>query len=176
MLTIGLASLLMIGALVFKSINGFLPVPIWIRHLIHLMVEPKDLYRPIVTDNFIFYEQGITKTYNLAPYYFDKYEIGFFVEGIGIEATYKFKGKIKAEFYWKDNLLFDRVIDSMDQAVYKEKDMAHYKKVSLLGFEIPLLNKYAEDISIRLRVIEPDMQLKSFGDSINLYIAVSASP
>jgi hypothetical protein len=176
MLITGLIFLILIGSLVFKSVKGFLPVPIWMRHLIHLMAEPKNLYQPIIVDKFLFYEQGVTKVYNLTPNYFDIYEIGFFVDGTGIEATYKFKGKIKAEFYWKDNLLFDRMITSMDQGWYKENDMSHYKQISLMKFEIPLLNRYAKDISIKLTVIDPDLQTKSLGDSINLYIGVSASP
>lgn len=176
MLITGLIFLIVIGGVVFKSVKGFLPLPIWIRHLIHLTIEPKNLYQPIVSDKFLFYEQGVSKTYSLVPTYFDFYEVGFVVDGIGIDSTYKFKGKIKAEFYWKDSLLFERVITSMDQAWYKENDMHHYNKIALLKFGMPLLNKYAKDISIKLAVIDPDMQLKGVADSINLYIAVSASP
>jgi hypothetical protein len=46
----------------------------------------------------------------------------------------------------------------------------------LMSFEIPLLGRYKNDISIRISVLEPDQELKIYGNSIMLYIAVSATP
>ncbi len=164
------------GILLVKVTNGFIPIPIGIRHLVHLTIQPKDLYQPIIVDNFLFYEEGFTKTYFLKPKYLDIYELGFLSKKSNMHSKYKFKGKIKVEFFWKDRLVSDRIITSIDSARYDEKDMEHYKEVSLLRFEIPLRGKYKNDISIKLTVVEPDQELKKYGDSIDLYIAVSAVP
>jgi hypothetical protein len=168
--------LIIITTFVLKSIMGFIPLPIWVRHLVHLYIEPKNLYQPIVLDKFMFHEYGYTKSYYLFPKYYDLYEIGFLINGTGIETTYKFKGRIKAEFFCKDRFLFDKIITSMDQAWFNEKDMHYYKRISLLKFEIPIQNKYVNDLSIRLTVTEPDFYLKSRSDFISLYISVSPSP
>lgn len=168
--------LIVIAFSFLKLIKGFFPLPIGVRHLIHLIVTPKNLYQPIISDRFLFSERDFTKTYYLEPKYLDIYEIGFFTDQNGIESTYKFKGKLKVEFYWKDRFLFDSVITSMDSAGYKQNDMTRYKQISLYSFNIPLQNKYTKEISVKLTVLEPDQELKRFSDSIKIYIAVNATP
>ncbi|MDP3731770.1 MAG: hypothetical protein Q8R31_01890 [Candidatus Omnitrophota bacterium] len=172
----GFLLFLIVGILLVKAIKGFVPLPIGVRHLIHLIIQPKDLYQPVITDNFLFYEEGFTKTYFLKPKYLDIYEIGFLAEKADISSKYKFEGKLKAEFFWKDKLLFDRIVSSYNAAWSVNGDMEHFKEISLLKFEIPLQGKYKNDISIRLTVLEPDQELKKYADSIKLYIAVSAVP
>ena len=164
------------GVLILRSIKGFFPLPVGIRHFVDSMIGHKDLYKPIVMDRFLFSEKNFSKTYSLNPTYLDIYEIGFSIDNSGIESTYKFKGKLKVEFFWKDKFLFDGVITSWDSAVYAKGDMTRYKQISLYKFDIPLQKKYIKDINIRLTVLEPDGELKMFSDLINLYIAVSASP
>jgi len=168
--------LIFIAILSVKAVIGFIPLPIGIRHIFHLMIAPKDLYNPIVTDNFLFYEKGFTKTYLLHYKYQDIYEVGFLAGKEGISSKYRFKGKIQVEFFWKDNLLFKKIVDSIDTALYVKGDMTKYKEISLTSFEIPLQGKYKDDISITLTVLEPDQELEKYGDSIKLYIAVSARP
>ena len=165
-----------VSIMVVTAIKGFMPIPICVRHITHLVISPKDLYKPIVVDNFPFYEKGFTKSYLLNPKYLEIYEIGFLAEKADISLKYKFKGKIKAEFFWKDTLLFDKTVTRIDSTGDIKGDMSHYKEISLLTFEIPLQGKYKDDISIKLTVLEPDKELKKYGDSINLYIAVSAVP
>lgn len=159
-----------------KVVKGFIPFPIGIRHLYHLIIAPDDLYHPIVTDNFIFYDKGFMKTYILHPKYLDIYDLGILSLNKDISSKYKFRGKLLVEFLWRDKLLFKRVADSIVTAWYVEGDMAKYKEVSLMNFEIPLLGRYKDDISVRISVLEPDQVLKKYGDSIMLYIAVSATP
>lgn len=168
--------LILVAGLLFKFINGFIPLPIWIRHIINMTIAPKDLYQPVTVDNFLFYEQGFTKSYSVNPKYLDIYDIGFIVEKNGIESSYKFKGRIKVEFYWKDKFLFDSMITSMDQAIYAQNDMTHYKQISLFDFNVPLQGKYKDDIYVKLTVLEPDKDLEKYHDLIKLYIAVSSSP
>lgn len=173
---VGFLLFLIAGILLVKAIKGFVPLPIGARHLINLIIQPKDLYQPIITDNFIFYEEGFTKTYFLEPKHLDIYEIGFLAEKADISSKYKFKGKLKAEFFWKDKLLFDKIVSSYNAAWSVNGDTEHFKEVSLLKFEIPLQGKYKNDVSIRLTVLEPDQELKKYADSTKLYIAVSAVP
>ncbi|MBI4847382.1 MAG: hypothetical protein HY808_02215 [Nitrospirae bacterium] len=176
MIIISILVLILMSGLLFKLIKGFIPFPIGLRHLINITIAPKDLYQPVALDDFSFYEQGFTKSYSVKPAYLDTYEIGFLIEKNGIESTYKFKGKIKVEFFWRDKFLFDSIITSMEQARYVQNDMTHYKEIVLFNFDVPLQGKYKNDLAVKLTVLEPDMELKRLSDSIKLYIAVSATP
>jgi hypothetical protein len=177
MIIISILILLVGGALTLKLMRGyFFPLPIGIRHFTNMLFAPKDLYQPIVTDRFLFYERGFTKTYVLKPKHLDIYEIGLFVDAGGIESTYKFNGKIKVEFYWKDKLLYDNILTSIASALYKQNDMTKFRQIALGTFNIPLQEKYANDISLKVSVLEPDATLIKYKDSLNLYIAVSSVP
>ncbi len=147
-----------------------------IRHLLHLAFPPEDLYESIVTDDFLFYEKGFTKTYQLKPKYLDSYMISLISEKQNISREYKVKGKLKAEFFWKDKFLFEKVATSQQAFGQSDNDHAHYKSIDLIGFDVPLKGKYKNDISVRLTVIEPDEQLREYGDTIKLFIGVSAIP
>lgn len=173
---IGLLLLLIFVVVFLKVIKGFIPLPIWARHIINMAIEPQDLYQPIVTDKFLFYRKGFSKTYSLEPKYLDSYAIGFYSEDNSIYSQYKFNGKIKADFFYKDRLLFTKTTTSINAAWYVENDMKYYKKVSLMDFDIPLKGKYKDNISVVLTVLETDRELEKFGDSIKLYIAVSPTP
>ncbi len=173
---INILTFIIVGVLVVWMVKGFFPLPIGIRHLFHLIFPPNNLYQPIVLDKFLFYEKGFTKTYYLKPNYLDIYEIGFLIDKNGIESTYKFKGKIKVEFFVKDEFLIGSMITSMDSALYKGTNMTYYKQISLYKFDIPLQEKYINDLSVKLTVLEPVQELKRFSDNVTLYIAVSATP
>ena len=159
-----------------KITKGFVPIPLWMRSITHSIFEPEDLYKPIVTDDFLFYEKGFTRTYTLKPKYLDYYMIGFVSGKQNISREYKVKGKLKAEFFWKDKFLFEKVATSQCAFWQSDNDHAHYKGIDLIDFEVPLNGKYKDDISVRLTVLEPDEGLKEYGDSIRLSIAVSAIP
>ncbi|MFA5144010.1 MAG: hypothetical protein WC522_07605 [Candidatus Omnitrophota bacterium] len=173
---IGFLLVLVVSIFLVKAIRGFLPLPIGIRHLVNLTIQPKDLYTPIITDEFLFYEKGYTKTYPLIARHLDIYELGFLSWENIIPSKYRFDGKLQADFFWKDQLLFSKVITSINSGVYAEKDMAHYKEVSLLKFDIPLEGKYAKNISVRITVLEPALELKAYKDSVKFYVAVSSTP
>ena len=102
------------------------------------------------------------------------YNIGFSAETNDLPSKYKFNGKIKADFYWKDKFLFSKEITSLISASYANNDIEHYSDVRLLRFEIPLQRKYKEDISVQLTVLEPDESLKQYGDSIKLFVKVGS--
>jgi hypothetical protein len=167
---------IIISVLVLRLMIGFIPLPIGIRHFINMLVAPKESYAPIIVDKFLFHERGFTKTYILNPKHLDIYEVGVLFEKGGIESTYKYKGKIKFEFYWKDTFLFDGIVTTFDSALYEQNDMSKYRQISLFKFDVPLQRKYIEDISLKLTVLEPDQILERYKDLSNLYIAVSSVP
>lgn len=150
--------------------------PIGIRHLYHLFFTPKDLYDPIVIDNFLFNKKGFQKKYILNPKYLDMYDISISFLNKNFLSKYKFTGKLLVEFLYKGEVVSKKIVDRVISAIYAEKDISKYKKISLLTFEIPILGKYKENISIRITVLEVDQKLEKFRDSIMLNIAVSATP
>ena len=54
--------------------------------------------------------------------------------------------------------------------------MKFYKKVILIDFEIPLLEKYENEIKVKLTVLKADEKLKKYADSTKLFIGVSPLP
>jgi hypothetical protein len=165
--------LVIAGLLSVKIVNGFVPLPISIRHFVHLLYNSEDLCQPIVTDSFPFYEKGSTKTYQLKPKYLDFYEIGFSHGEDSKLVNYSFKGKIKADFYWKDKLLFEKENILPIRGGYTQEGAKYFKETSFLEFGIPLQGKYKENISVKLTVMEPDENLKQYGDTVKLFIRVS---
>ena len=147
-----------------------------IRHLVHLITQPKDLYEPIVVDAFPFWELGFSKSYSLVPKYMDIYEIGLLATDENLSSKEKFTGKVKVEFLCKDKIISEHEITAIHGGVYAGKDMTRYKKVSLMSFEMPVQGKYKKDISVRMTVLKSDQNLKKYGDSLQMYIAVSSSP
>ena len=148
------------------------------RHILHLAFPPEDLYEPIVIDEFLFYEKGFTRTYRLTPKYLDSYTIGLISDTQNILGGYKFSGKLKAEFFWNNKFLFEKIAISQVSTYYADGDkkMEYLKKVFLINFDVPLKGKYKDDIDIRLTVLEPDENLKQYGDSIKIFIGVSSIP
>lgn len=179
MVTISVLSIIVVGILIYRLTWNFLPFAFmrqFVNHIVHLMAPPEDLYQPIIVDKFLFYEKGFTKTYSLKPKYFDNYDIGFSIGQEGIESKYKFKGKLKVEFFWKDKFLYDDLITSWDSAAYAQNDMSHFNQIALCKFGIPIDGIHTKDTSVKITVLEPDKDLERFGDLIELYIAVSPSP
>jgi hypothetical protein len=158
------------------SIRGFLPLPMGLRHILNPMLAGKDLYQPVISDTFHFYQQGFTKTFEFKPKYMDFYEIGFSVGDKGIDSNYKFVGKVKTEFFSKNRLIHEETMTSIQEGLYEGKDMKHYRQVSLLKFKVPIQDMYIEDLRIKLSVIEADEYLHRFGDKLRFYVAVSAAP
>ncbi len=165
---LGIFIVIFIKILIFPSVE--------IRHIFHLAFPPEDLYEPIVVDDFKFYEAGFTKTYVLRPKYLDGYGIGILSEKQNIPWGYKFNGKIKAEFFWKDAFLFEETITSSYASGQADNKTKYYKNTYLFDFDVPLKGKHKDDISVKLTVLEPDENLKEYGDTIKLFIGVSAIP
>lgn len=172
----GIVSCFLILVMLVTFSSASLSLPTGLRHFLHLLLPPKDLYVPIVTDEFFFHEIGASKTYSLNPKYLDIYELGFLSIDENIPSDYQFQGVVSAEFFYQDELVLKKKITSVISAWYAKNDMKHYRKISLLSFELPLKGKYREAIKIRLTVIEPDQASKPLANSIRFYIAVCATP
>ena len=155
-----------------RAIKGFIPLPNGVRNLVYLAMPPEDLYEPILEDNFLLYEKGFTKTYSLKFKYLVSHHIGFLVKNRDSSSQYKFSGKVRADFFWKDKLLFSEEMTSHFSAGYAGGDMKDFSDVRLMRFDIPLQGKYKDDINVRLTVLEPDESLKQYGDSIRLFVKV----
>jgi hypothetical protein len=167
-------SLLAVG---LRLVWGFLPIPIGIRHYLHSIIQPEDLYDPLVVDAFRFSERGYSKTYQLRPRYLDLHEMGLLPGPKGIESGYRFQGKLRVEVLSKGQVVLDRTVTAITHAWYADKEMARYKQVVLIQFAIPVGNWHLEDLSVRVTVVEPDQSLVRIDDGgIHLYIAVSGSP
>jgi hypothetical protein len=152
-----------------SSLNG-------IRHFYHLLVAPDDLYNPIVTDNFLFYKKGFQKTYTLHPKYFDSYDLSIAFLNKYISSKYKFSGKLLVEFLYKGEVISKKIADQIITAGYVGSDTSEYKEIALLTFEIPIIGKYKDNISVRITVLEPDQELEKYRDFIMLQMAVSSTP
>jgi hypothetical protein len=147
-----------------------------IRHVIHLVTQPDDLYSPIVVDSFPFWSAGFSKSYSLTPKYMDVYEIGVQIADGGLLDKKPFNGKVKVEFLSGDSVVAELEATDIQGGVYAGTDMQHYKKMWLSTFEIPISGKYKDDLSVKLTVLEADKDMEKYGDSLQVYIAVSSSP
>ena len=163
----------------FGVLKGASLLPTSFMHLVHLIVTPKDLYNPIVYDEFLFYNKGHAKTYSLETKYNDYYEIGIIFEkkdmpsGYATKSKYIFNGKLKIDFFSKDLLVSSNIISSYESVIYSKNDMNYLEKISLSIFEVPLMGKYKKNVSVRVSVLEPDIVLKNYADSAKLYIGIS---
>jgi len=164
------------GVLMAVTAFGSGCIPVGVRHLYHLLTMPEDLYDPIVTDGYFFAEDGASRSYSLEPRYYDYYEIGLMSEAAGIPADFRFRGRVEAEFFVGEEEVEAHSITSVVSASYAKDDMDHYAKVVLLRFELPLVGGGSEQARLKLSVTEPDSANAPLGPSLQLYVAVSATP
>lgn len=160
----------------FATVKESISFPVGIRHLYHILAAPKDLYKPIIFDRFLFDEQGFHKTYKLNPKYFDLYDLSIVFPNKDISSKYKFSGKLFVEFLYENKVVSKKIVDRINTGWFADGDISKYKRVSLLNFEIPIVGKYKKNIEVRITVLEADKNLKMYMDSIMLHIAVSATP
>jgi hypothetical protein len=166
---------LLFGLIMLKSSSNF-HLLTGLRHFYHALFVPKNLYVPIVTDNFKFNKKGFCKIYKLQPKYFDYYDLNITFLNRHISSKFKFTGKLLIEFMYKDKVVSTKMVDRISSADYDGNDMTKYKKITFLTFEIPIIKKYKEDIHLRITVIESDQELAKYNNEIKLNIAVSTIP
>ena len=165
-----------IVVLVMASVIGLIyNLSIGTRHLVHLALPPKDLYEPVLIDEFPFDKEGFSKEYSIKPKYIDIYEIGFFDESCSIPSTYRFDGKIELQIIQNEKIIYRKDIMAMESASYSKQDMNFYKKVVLTTFEFPV-KKFKKDMILRVTVLKKDDKIDLFIDKIKLYVCVSSIP
>lgn len=149
----------------------FLPLPMMARQIIHSFFPEKDFSQPILIDkNFKLTEKGFSKEYCLNFKYYDSYWIGISSDKSNIPANYQFRGTIKIEFFHNNTLISEHTISSILRKHYAGKDLNHLSNLSLFHFEYPINNKFKNDIKIKLTVLEADLELFPYEDSLQLYI------
>ena len=184
--------------LVFLSIyivKGFIPLPKWFRKFSYSVYTPIDLLEPIITDKIDLSDGGFTKTYQLRPRYQGTYWIVLdFESGIipqDDDVRELFDGKIKAEFFWKDKFLFEKVTSpyhshyvsnhstkqvpsssQISDMSNESDDVFYLTKWSLVSFDIPFDGKYIDDISVKLTILKPYKKITSYEDSFLLKIEI----
>lgn len=163
---------LLISVIIYRFIN----IPTSLYHVGHLTFPPKDLYQPILYENYSFDKKDFIETYYFKPKYTDIYEIGIVSTKDIIPASYKYKGKVKFTFYSNDKLLFERVSQSNPSVFYSKNDNTKVRAIVLMTVDLPIMNKYKDSLSVKVTVVEEDEALKKYIDSIKLYIAVSSAP
>lgn len=122
---------------------------------IHFIFQPDDYDEPLIFDEFIFHEKGYSKTYSL-PYKYPQIQAIKLTRGKNdLSNIDNLTGILKAEFFYKDQLLFEKVTTDFD-------DCLRNRTVYLIKFAMPLNNKYKKHISLRLTVLEPYLELEKF--------------
>ena len=167
-----------IGIFVFLNLTllGAATFPAGIRHLYYLMFTPDDLYDPIVSSDFSFDIKRFSKTFELHPKYSALYDLSISFLDEGITSKHKFSGKLLVEFLHDGNIVSQKTADKIIAAGYKGKDISRYNRITLMTFEIPIIGKFKDGVSLRITVLEVDQILKKYKDSIKLQIAVSPTP
>lgn len=158
------------------SVGVYHNLPIGIRHILNTMISSDDLYEPITLDEYKFYKKGYSKEFEINPSYIDYYEIGMIRKNEIIPSTYKFGGKLRAEFFYKDKLIYQEITENIKAAYYAGKSLDYFKQISLMNFEIPLGGEYKNDIRVKLTMLEPDIASEKYKDDLRVYIRVSATP
>jgi len=148
-----------------------------VRHFLHMINPPEDVYKPIVLDTIPLWEVGFSKSYSLAPKYMDLYMISLLAKNQDISTKEKISGRLTVEFIWQGKTISEYEVTSIKGGwgADNDKEMKYYKEVFILRFWMPLQEKYSEGVSVRLTVLEGFQNLKKYGDSLQLQIAVDAS-
>jgi len=148
-------------------------IPIGLKHFINLLRQPADLYEPILVEDFSFKGKNYTKIYKLKPKYSDIYELGLVDEKEKIPTSFKFNGIIEVRLYYKNKLIFNRIISKTASHTYSKENLGYFKKVIFTTFSMPIKGADKNNISLKITVIKPDDSICQF---VKLYVAVSDLP
>jgi hypothetical protein len=141
-----------------------------------IFVSHEKLYKPIVSEKFSLFEKNYSKIFKLNYKYKDRYSFGITNADIGFSGSFEFSGVLKLEFFAKGEKLYEEIVDKQDVKWYLTGSENRFKQITLSYFDIPLQGRYKKDLSVKVTVIEPDPNMKEFGDTVNVVIGVSATP
>ena len=164
-------AIIFIAVLAIRIWKGFLPIPLWIRHIFNTSAYHEKLYNPILVEDFNFAEEGYSELFVIAPEYLDFYGIGILSEK-KLPQDFLYHGILKAEFFHKGKKLFEKEVVHTENAWTADVNMddGTFGRIIYCRFEIPLGGKYLKDISVKMTVIKADEYLRNKG--CKLFIAV----
>jgi len=88
-----------------------------------------------------------------------------------------FEGVLRAEFYWKDKFLFEKIcnganIGHMTEFVRPDDEFHYLHSAYMIFFDVPLDSKYIDGISVKLTVTKPFEKLAKSESAITLFIGM----
>ncbi len=164
----------------FESIKRFIFGLIFFSHFIF---PPVDLFEPIVFDDFNFTKKGYSKQYDLNYKYFDNYMIEITSkekyigrvlaeEAPNKDGINKLYGKIKIDYYSNKKILKTNYITTHSGGAYSTTSASYFSTIVLDSFYLPFEQKYYNNLSVRVTVIEPVQKLLSN----ELIVRIGCSP
>lgn len=136
-------------------------------------------YNSQIIEDFRLDIKGYSKTFDLNLKYFDTYSLGVTNGNIGFPEKYKFNGKLRLQFYYKNRVVRDEEVTKWHVAwdmTGNNGKRGYHKEITLAYFKFPLDHKYKDNVTLRVTVIEPDVQISEFGKELKIVIGVSATP
>ena len=173
LVSIGFFILAIISLFVF--FNRHLKIPQDYRQAINLLHMPDDLYNPIISEKIDFHVKGYTKKYKFEPKYLGIYEAGIDFGDGGVKKEYVFKGEILFEFISNGEVLESKIASKIISALYMDNNLERYRKVTIAEFNGYIGQNQIDDLSVRLTVIKPDMELQNYQGEVKVYIAIRGS-
>lgn len=137
----------------------------YIIPFVHFVFQPDDYLDPLIVDQFMFKEKGYSKTYFLPYKYPQIYAIKMSRGKNDLLIINGLTGKLKAEFFYQDRLLFEKESTCLDGSM---SDTI----TELIEFVMPLDNKYKSDLSVTITVLEPFKELEAFDRPLFIQIGV----
>jgi hypothetical protein len=157
----------------YAIIRGFVPIPLIFRRIYHFIVLPKDLFNPIIEESFNFCKEGYSQTFSIRPKYFDTYCIGYTSFTQPIPNSYSFDGEVQADFFWENVLILSKKSEP-SYRVLDNNDINKYVKLCFIDFNVPIYNKYIENITVRLTVLKASVNLLPYQDKVKMAIWVNS--
>ncbi len=135
--------------------------------------EKKD-YQPQIIEDFRLDVAGYSKILDLNLSYMERYSLSITNGEIGFPEKYKFNGKLKLQFFYKNKLVRERQVVEQEVAVYGTKRKGFYfNEITLTYFDLPLDRKYKDNLSLKVTVVEPDTTISEFGKELKIVIGVN---
>ncbi|MBC8377799.1 MAG: hypothetical protein H8E62_01360 [Planctomycetes bacterium] len=149
--------------------------PIGLRHSCYV-AKNEDMYTPVILEPFDFMTKGISASYLPNLEYWNEYSVGIRLSGGDFPEDFCYNGKIQVEFYYDEKLIDTYISEDVVYHKYYRSEGDKLKlvnqKVGLITFDVSAFRKYRDKLKIKVSVIEPDKELKAYGDNLCLYIGI----
>lgn len=166
--------------IVFVKREDFMPSSA--VYVINKFFPPKDLFEPLLQDNYKDISNAKVVSYQIEPKYSYSYALGLKLNdkvlksGYGQKEKYSFTGVISIEIFDGKNRVLSDTIDNYDNFTYFSNDMSFIENVELKLFTINSKKFKSNDARVVLKVINDDNVLLSLKENIEIYFAPSKKP